>query len=103
MLATVLQHLLDPLAPQGRDGDGVGVEGELLVGLRLHAGAGEHGGGDDSVVYTSEELLVEKLLVPLLGLLLVVQQPPHSRICLKNSWELGWLLWAARLVIFSLL
>ena len=53
MLATVLQHLLDPLAPQGRDGDGIDVEGELLVGLRLHAGAGEHGGGDDSVVYTS--------------------------------------------------
>ena len=50
-----------------------------------------------------EELLVEKLLVPLLGLLLVVQEPPHSRICLENSWELFWLLWATRLVIFLVL
>ena len=44
----VLLHLLHPLAPQGRGGDG--VAGELLAGL---ARPGEHGGGDDSVVYTS--------------------------------------------------
>ena len=94
-------HLLDTLAQHGRDGDG--VAGELLHSLALHGRAGVHGGGDDSVVCTSGGVAGRKLLVPLLGLLLVVQEPPHSRICLENSWELFWLLWAARLVIFLVL
>ena len=77
--------------------------GDLLHPLALQGRGGEHGGGDDVVVHL-RGVAGRKLLVPLLGLLLVVQHSlPHSRIRLENSWELCWLLWAARLVIFLVL
>ena len=53
-------HLLPPLALQGRDGDGVA------------------GGGDDDVVHL-RGVAGRKLLVPLLGLLLVVQRPSSQQ------------------------
>ena len=58
LLATVLVFLLHPLALQGR--------------------GGEHGGGDDVVVHL-RGVAGRKLLVPLLGLLLVVQQPSSQQ------------------------
>ena len=47
--------------------------GDLLHPLALQGRGGEHGGGDDVAVHL-RGVAGRKLLVPLLGLLLVVQQ-----------------------------